>query len=94
VPDPKTGEGCTHHLRVNGQTLDEAGNARVGESWTVLLWCDNILEQGPSVLRINPANLATIDSSDPILTFVRTGEGLISMQVGTMSAEEFITVQD
>jgi hypothetical protein len=94
VPDPKTGEGCSHHLRVNGTPIEEMGNARVGESWYVLLWCDNILEQGPSVLQISPPSLARVDSSDPILTFATTGQGTISMQVGTLSAEADVTVQD
>ena len=94
VPDPKTGEGCTHHLRVNGTPISDMGNPSVGTSWYVLLWCDNILEQGPSVLQISPPRLASVDSRDPILTFVATGNGTISMQVGTLYAENAITVED
>ncbi len=92
VPDPKTGEGCVHHLRVNGTPISEKGNATVGESWTVLLWCGDILEQGPSVLQITPPHLASVDTSNPIMTFEQTGSGTIYMQVGTYNAEEQITV--
>jgi hypothetical protein len=94
VPDPKTGEGCTHHLRVNGTPISEMGPPRVGTSWYVLLWCDNILEQGPSVLQIAPPHLATVDPRNPILTFAATGNGTISMQVGTLYAEDPVTIQD
>jgi hypothetical protein len=94
VPDPKTGEGCTHHLRVNGTPIEEMGSPRVGTSWYVLLWCDNILEQGPSVLQISPPHLASVDPSDPIMTFEATGNGTVSMQVGTLFAENAVTIQD
>ncbi len=92
VPAPKTGEGCAHHLRVNGTPIEEMGNARIGETWYVLLWCDNILEQGPSVLQITPPSLATVDSSDPILTFASQGMGTIFMQVGTLAADAEVVV--
>jgi hypothetical protein len=94
VPDPKTGEGCTHHLRINGTPISEMGPPRVGTSWYVLLWCDNILETGASVLQIAPPHLATMDNSNPMLTFAATGNGTISMQVGTLYAEDPVTIQD
>ena len=94
VPDPKTGDGCTHHLRVNGTPISDMGNPKVGTSWYVLLWCDNILEQGPSVLQVSPPSLATVDPTDPILTFEKTGYGTVSMQVGTLYAENDIVIVD
>jgi len=85
---------CESHIRVHGSRLSELGNPRVGESWEVLMWCDNILELGAYVLQINPPRLGTVDQSDPIVTFRTEGSGTLFLQVGLKEAEEDITVRN
>jgi hypothetical protein len=93
-PPGEEEEECSHWLWANGTPIEEKNNPLVDEEWTVLLYCDNILELGPSVLRIDPATAATLDSELPLLTFRRSGDAVISMQVGQRKATADITVEN
>jgi hypothetical protein len=84
---------CEPNMRVNGDRLSERGDPRVGEQWTVLMWCDNAVVQGAYVLQLNPPTLGQVDEHNPVVTWMQTGEGTIFLQSGRMETQEPITVR-
>ena len=64
----------------------------VGDTWTVLLWCDDALLLGASVIQIEPTEAATI--TENTLTFLVAGEATVHMQVGRMEADLPVTVTE
>ena len=62
----------------------------VGDSWTVWLYCDDALLTGPTVIRFDPLDFATVQ--DNVVTWVRDGEGLMRVQTGAEWAEEIVAV--
>ena len=64
----------------------------VGDSWSVLLYCDGALLTGPLVLRFNPPEFATIDENT--VTFVQVGTAEMRVQVGAMRETMDVTVTE
>ena len=85
---------CEPNIRVHGTRVSEYASPRLGETWTLHMWCDNSLVQGPSVLQVEPSGLADIDNFSDTLTWVSTGSGTISLQTGSIQSEEEVEVLD
>ena len=73
-------------------TIDVTGPQppRVGDTWTVWLYCDEALETGSMVLRFDPPDFATIDANSA--TFLYAGQATMRVQVGSLRAEEPVEV--
>lgn len=76
-------EACEVSVRVDAVPVSEMPNPTVGESWTLIMYCDETILMGPAVLRIEPADLATLDETTPTLTFIKAGMGEIQYQIGS-----------
>lgn len=85
---------CSINVRVDAVSVDALPDPAVGESWTLLMYCDDSLLMGPAVLSITPADLASLDPDMPTFTFLRSGEGEILYQVGNRKAEIPVTVTE
>ena len=93
-PDSESSESCAVSVRVNAVPVDELPNPRVGDSWTLIMYCDDTVLMGPAVLRIDPADLASLDSSSPTLTFIKAGSGEIQYQLGNRRAAIPVIIED
>ena len=94
TPEEDEEEPCTNAIWLNGRPSTEAPNPQVGDSWSVLLYCDDALQTGPAVLQIEPPDMAQIDDTNPIITFVQAGEATILLQVGNRSASADVTIEE
>lgn len=65
---------------------------RVGDSWTVFMYCDDVLMTGGMILRFDPTTFATLDEN--VATFQQAGTGLMKVQMGTYREEMEVTVTD
>ncbi|MFT7519163.1 MAG: hypothetical protein ACI9MC_001303 [Kiritimatiellia bacterium] len=78
--DPDTGtidEGCPQvNIWVDGPDMP-----RVGDTWTVLLKCDEAVMVGPMILRFDPSEFALISENE--VTFQSEGEAEMRVQVGS-----------
>ena len=92
--DSESSDACTVSVRVDAVPVDELPNPRVGDSWTLIMYCDDTVLMGPAVLRIDPADLATLDSSSPTLTFIKAGSGEIHYQLGSRRAAIPVIIED
>jgi hypothetical protein len=91
--EPET-EGCEVSVRVDAVPVEELPNPSVGDSWTLIMYCDETVLMGPAVLRIHPADLATLEVSTPTLNFVKAGTGEIQYQLGNRKADIPVTIED
>lgn len=64
----------------------------VGDEWTVWLYCDGALLTGPTVIRFDPLDFATVDEN--IVTFTEAGPGWMRVQTGSEWAELEFEVLD
>ena len=85
---------CDVSVRVDNVPIEEMGNPTVGESWTLIMYCDETVLMGPAVLRIDPADLATLDDSYPTLTFIKAGTGEIQYQLGSRRVDTTVTIEE
>lgn len=85
---------CQISVRANGIPVADLANPTVGDDWYLIMYCDETILMGPSVLQINPTHLATVDSEAPILTFVASGEGEIRYQLGNRQAHIPVTIEE
>ena len=92
--DTGTEEPCQISVRANGIPVADLANPTVGDDWYLIMYCDETILMGPAVLQINPTHLATVDSEDPILTFVAAGEGEIRYQLGNRQAHIPVTIEE
>ena len=92
--DTGTEQPCQISVRANGIPVEDLANPTVGDDWYLIMYCDETILMGPAVLQINPTHLATVDSEDPILTFVATGEGEIRYQLGNRQAHIPVTIEE
>ena len=90
----ESSESCAVSVRVNAVPVDELPNPRVGESWTLIMYCDDTVLMGPAVLRIEPPDLASLDSSSPTLTFIKAGAGEIEYQLGNRRVAIPVIIED
>ena len=93
-PGAENSEACETSVRVNAVPVEELPNPRVGDSWTLIMYCDDTVLMGPAVLRIDPSDLATLDSSSPTLTFIKAGSGEIEYQLGTRRVAIPVTIEE
>lgn len=85
---PAGGNSCEEvWLKVNGPEAPV-----VGDTWTVLLYCDDALMTGASVLNIDPPSAATIEEDTTTLTWVEAGTATVRLQVGSRSDEVTVEV--
>ena len=87
-------EPCVLSVRVDAVDVADLSDPVVGESWFLLMYYDETLMLGASVLRIDPSHLGTLDPTDPIITFVAAGSGIIHYQVGSRQVEIPVTIQE
>ena len=93
-PDSENAEACETSVRVNAVPVEELPNPRVGDSWTLIMYCDDTVLMGPAVLRIDPTDLATLDSATPTLTFIKAGAGEIEYQLGNRRVAIPVTIEE
>jgi len=89
-------EPCTTAIWLNGRPASEAPSPQVGDSWSVLLYCDESLQTGatPNGIQIEPPDMAQVDDTNPIVTFIQAGNATISLQVGNRSASADVTIEE
>jgi hypothetical protein len=87
-------EPCVLSVRVAAVPVADLPDPVVGESWYLLMYCDETLLLGASVLRIEPSHLGTLDPEDPIITFAAAGSGEIQYQVGSRQVATPVTIQE
>jgi hypothetical protein len=87
-------EDCELSVRVDAVPVAELPNPSVGDSWTLIMYCDEVILMGPAVLRIYPADLATLDVSFPTFTFVKAGSGEIQYQMGSRRVDIPVTIEE
>lgn len=63
----------------------------MGDSWTLLLWCDDILLLGAARISFDPLDFAS-KSEDGVVTFAQAGDGTVTMQVGNKRQSRDVTV--
>ncbi len=85
---------CEPNMRVHGTRVSEHAAPQVGETWNLHMWCDESLVQGPSVLQVEPIELADIDGFTDTVTWKVIGIGTIFLQTGGLQTEEDIEVHD
>ena len=94
IERPERPEACDPEIRVDGTPVSELPSPSPGDSWYVLMFCDDVLQMGTYVLQADPPELVTIDSEEPILTFVATGRVDIEYRVGSDSTTFSVTITD
>jgi hypothetical protein len=72
--------------------VDGPSEPRVGDAWTLYLYCDEALLTGPMIVQATPASFATIDLNE--VTFVEAGEGSLRVQVGGFRVDQAVTVAE
>jgi len=87
-------ESCTPIVKVDGTPVDELNDPSVGDVWTLLMFCDEVLQLGTYTLQVDPAELITIDDTDPIVTFNAAGTVTLDYRVGSRRADFSVTIQD
>jgi len=87
-------EDCELSVRVDAVPVAELANPLVGDTWTMIMYCDEVILMGPAVLRIYPADLATLDASSPTFTFVKAGTGEIQYQMGSRRVDIPVTIEE
>jgi len=85
---------CAISVRANGIPVGDLANPSIGDDWYLVMYCDETILMGPAVLQIQPTHLATVDSEDPILTFVAAGDGEILYQLGNRQAHIPVTIEE
>lgn len=64
----------------------------VGDSWYILLWCDDTLLTGSMVVRFDPPEVARLDENEA--TFIEPGDATLFVQVGRHNASRTVTIAD
>ena len=85
-------EGDKKTARVNGRDIEEIGDPRVGDEWTVLMVCDGTIMMGAYVLRFTPPDVATVDGTTSDVVFVQDGSATMLLQVGNRKLTHELTV--
>ena len=70
--------------------IDGPEEPQVGDSWTVLVRCDDATITGPVIVRVEPDDFATLDENT--ITFTTVGDGVVKGQAGAFRAERDVTV--
>ena len=94
IERPDRPEACDPEIRVDGTPISALENPAPGDSWYVLMFCDDVLQMGTYVLQADPPELVTIDPEEPILTFQAAGPVDIEYRVGSDSTTFSVTITD
>lgn len=86
-------DACEVSVRVDAVPISEMANPTVGDSWTLIMYCDETILMGPAVLRIEPADLATLADDTPTMTFIKAGQGEIQYQIGSRKVDTPVTIE-
>ena len=92
IERPEQRPACDPDIQVGGTSIDELGDPRVGDEWTLQMWCDDVLQIGAYTLSATPPDLVSIDADEPIVTFVAPGEVTIDYQFGRDKATFTLTI--
>jgi hypothetical protein len=74
-------------IRVNGEDPP-----RVGDEWTIFLWCDEALLTGAMIVRFDPPEVA--DMEENVATFIEPGKATLDVQVGRHRANREVVIAD
>jgi hypothetical protein len=77
---------------VVGFQIDGPSAPRVGDSWTILLTCDDALVTGAFRVAFTPPDFAELRNN--VATFIQPGTAVLTGQVGTRRATMDVTVTD
>lgn len=86
VERPEPTEQCEPEVKVDGTPVSDMPAPSAGDSWYMLLYCDGTLQVGAYVLQADPPELVTIDSEEPILTFLAAGTVELEYRMGSRTA--------
>lgn len=86
--DADTFDGCD----VTEIRYDGPAEPVVGDVWTVWMYCDDALMMGAMVIRFEPTDMASFDEN--VLTWVKAGTGVLTIQAGSTKAELEVTVAE
>ena len=79
---------CTElTLKVHGEEAP-----RVGDTWTVFMYCDDVVLNGAGRLSFEPPDFARIDNN--LATFLYAGDATMRMQMGNRRLEQAVTVAE
>ncbi|MFZ5482145.1 MAG: hypothetical protein ACOZNI_35620 [Myxococcota bacterium] len=70
--------------------VDGVDPPHVGDTWSVILACDDAVLTGTGRVSVDPPDFASIDNLR--VTFLYAGEGTVKMQVGSYRAERAVEV--
>jgi hypothetical protein len=91
--DPLPGPVDTEEDELCAETrvdFDGPAEPSVGDTWSVLLYCDDALLMGPMVIQVTPSSLATV--GEHTVTFVEAGTGTIRINSGAIRYETDVEV--
>ena len=91
---PERPPACDPEIRVDGVDINDLGNPAPGDSWFVLMYCDDTPQLGTYVLQADPAELVSIDAEDPIITFLSVGTVDFTYRVGGDTANFSVTIAE
>lgn len=88
-PDTDVEECASTEIRYNGSDAPA-----VGDTWEVLLVCDDAVHAGASKASSDPLDFVSYDDSGSALvaTFLLEGTGTLFLQSGRIKAEREVTV--
>ena len=94
IERPEPTEQCEPEVKVEGTPVSELPSPAPGDSWYMLLYCDGTLQVGTYVLQADPAELVSIDSEEPIVTFVSAGTVELEYRMGSKSTTFSVPIAD
>jgi len=86
IERPEQTEQCTPELKVDGTPIEELPAPVPGDSWYVLMYCDGALQIGTYILQAEPPELVSIDTEEPIVTFLAEGTVTLDYRMGSRRA--------
>ena len=84
-PDHIDGDDCTIlSVEANGRDLNSTNDPRVGDFWTLRMFCDGVLMTGANLLKFTPPHMATVAPDMTDATFTAAGEATMLLQSGNI----------
>ena len=94
VERPEPTRDCTPEMKVEGTAVADLGMPAVGDVWYLQMWCGDALQLGAYALTATPAELVSINSEEPIVTFMAPGDVTFDYRVGGDRATHTVTIVD
>lgn len=86
IEQPERTEQCAPELKVDGTPIENLPAPMPGDSWYVLMYCDGALQIGTYILQADPPERVSIDSEEPIVTFLSEGMVTLDYRMGSKRA--------